>query len=77
VVGIISYLNRSPSSFDLFRTMSDVDGPMIADSFYEAVLKEEMFDLNVVPYALDDAVKSLRDRKVEARRWSVFVHMGA
>jgi hypothetical protein len=57
--------------------MTDADGPLIADSVYEALFKEETFDLNVVPYALDDAVRRLRESKVEARRWSVFVHMGA
>jgi hypothetical protein len=57
--------------------MTDVDGPAIADFVYEAMFKEEVFDLNVVPYALDDAVRLLREQRVEARRWSVFVHMGA
>jgi hypothetical protein len=57
--------------------MTDADGPMVADSFYEALFKENMFDLNAVPYALDDAVQRLREQKVAAKRWSVFVHMGA
>jgi hypothetical protein len=57
--------------------MTDADGPIIADLVYEALFKEDMFDLNTVPYALDDAVRQLRDQKVTADRWSVFVHMGA
>jgi hypothetical protein len=57
--------------------MTDADGPVIADSFYEALFKAEIFDLNLVPYALDDAVQHLREKKVKADRWSVFVHMGA
>jgi hypothetical protein len=57
--------------------MTDIDGPVIADLVYEAMFKEEVFDLNVVPYALDDAVRLLREQRVEAGRWSVFVHMGA
>jgi hypothetical protein len=57
--------------------MSNKDGPLIADYVYEALFKEAVFDLNVVPYALDDAVRILRDRNVDAERWSVFVHMGA
>jgi hypothetical protein len=57
--------------------MSDKDGPIIADYVYDALFKDATFDLNVVPYALDDAVRHLREHKVEAERWSVFVHMGA
>jgi hypothetical protein len=57
--------------------MSDKDGPIIADYVYEALFKEDMFDVNLVPYALDDAVRRLRERKLDAERWSVFVHMGA
>jgi hypothetical protein len=57
--------------------MSDEDGPLIADYVYDALFKEVIFDLNVVPYALDDAVRHLREQKVKPERWSVFVHMGA
>jgi hypothetical protein len=57
--------------------MTDVDGPSVASSVYGAFFKEGTFDLNDVPYALDDAVQILRDQRVEARRWAVFVHMGA
>jgi hypothetical protein len=57
--------------------MSDKDGPMIADYVYDVLFKEAIFDLNVVPYAVDDAVRHLREQKVDPERWSVFVHMGA
>jgi hypothetical protein len=57
--------------------MTDADGPIVADSVYGALFKEEVFDLNIVPYALDDAVRHLREQKINAERWSVFVHMGA
>jgi hypothetical protein len=57
--------------------MSDVDGPTVAGSVYEALFQEEAFSLDTVPYALDDAVRRLREMKVGARRWAVFVHMGA
>jgi hypothetical protein len=57
--------------------MSDKDGPTVADYVYDALFKEAVFDLNVVPYALDDAVRHLREQNVDAERWSVFVHMGA
>jgi hypothetical protein len=49
----------------------------VASSVYGTLFKEETFDLNDVPYALDDAVQLLREENVEAQRWAVFVHMGA
>jgi hypothetical protein len=57
--------------------MSDKDGPLIADYVYDALFEEAIFDSNLVPYALDDAVRNLREQNVDAERWSVFVHMGA
>jgi hypothetical protein len=61
----------------LHRSMADADGPTVATCVYKALFKEAMFDLNSVPYALDDAVRLLREQKVKPERWSVFVHMGA
>jgi hypothetical protein len=59
--------------------MADSDGPIVASSVYEMLFKEETFDINDVPYALDDAVRLLREKeqKVNAERWAVFMHMGA
>jgi hypothetical protein len=57
--------------------MTDKDGPAVAGAVYEALFQDEVFDLNAVPYALDDAVRDLREQKVSAKRWAVFVHMGA
>jgi hypothetical protein len=57
--------------------MADADGPVVASSVYETLFKEAIFDLSDVPYALDDAIRLLRERKVDAERWAVFVHMGA
>jgi hypothetical protein len=59
------------------RATTDADGPLIPDDVYETLFREEVFNLNVVSYALDDAVRGLRENKVEAQRWSVFVPMGA
>jgi hypothetical protein len=56
--------------------MADVDGPVVAKSFYDTLFSEESFDLDDVPYALDVAVQSLRQNKVPPRRWALFVHMG-
>jgi hypothetical protein len=60
----------------LLRSMTDVDGPIVAATVYETLFKEATFDLNDVPYALDDAVRLLREQKVNPERWAVFVHMG-
>jgi hypothetical protein len=57
--------------------MTDKDGPVVASSVYKTLFQEGVFDLDAVPYALDDAVRRLREEKVEARRWAVFIHMGA
>jgi hypothetical protein len=57
--------------------MTDVDGPIMAASIYKTLFQEEVFNLGAVPYALDDAVRRLREQKVDASRWAVFVHMGA
>jgi hypothetical protein len=57
--------------------MSDVDGPQIARWFYEALMEQEQLDLGHIPYALDRAVRRLRETGVPASRWSTFVHFGA
>jgi hypothetical protein len=57
--------------------MADADGPIVAKSIYETLFKRETFDLNDVPYALDDAVRLLREQKVDTERWAVFMHIGA
>jgi hypothetical protein len=57
--------------------MTDVDGPIVASSVYNTLFQDGLFDLDAVPYALDDAVRRLREKEVNARRWAVFVHMGA
>jgi CHAT domain-containing protein len=59
------------------RTMSDLDGPEITQSVYEALLQKEVFDLEDIPYALDAAVRKLRDSGVPPHRWATFIHMGA
>jgi hypothetical protein len=58
------------------RSMSDLDGPKLTRSVYNALLKNETLDLDDIAFALDGAVGELRDAQVSARRWSPFVHMG-
>jgi high-affinity nickel permease len=56
--------------------MSDEDGPMVAKCFYEALMAHEIIDADHVAFALDTAVRKLRESGVPARRWAPFVHIG-
>jgi hypothetical protein len=56
--------------------MHDADGPKVARAVYEALFRSEAFDLDDVPYALDEAVQELRKVGVPAQRWALFMHMG-
>jgi hypothetical protein len=40
--------------------MYDVDGPRMTVWFYEALLENEVVELDDIPYALDVAVQKLR-----------------
>lgn len=59
--------------------MGDVDGPIVAKIVYECLHREgaDVLDPDVVPYALDAAVRKLRDMGLSANRWAPFVHVGA
>ncbi|KAH9993128.1 CHAT domain-containing protein [Russula compacta] len=61
--------------------MADVDGPVLAESFYQSVFSDKW---QGVPYyertaeALQDAVRNLRRRrKLTLERWVNYVHYGA
>jgi hypothetical protein len=56
--------------------MADPDGPAVAKHVWDYILKHDTFDLDHVPYALDEAVQLLRDKGVPASRWALFMHMG-
>jgi hypothetical protein len=58
--------------------MSDIDGPDLAQWFYEELLSKEAVDADAVAYALDYAVQKLREKvPSEPRRWAPYIHMGA
>jgi hypothetical protein len=57
--------------------MYDYDGPRVAQWFYEALLEKEVIELDDIPYALDSAVRKLRDEGALPQRWATFIHMGA
>jgi hypothetical protein len=56
--------------------MYDADGPKVARTVYDILFQKDHFDLDDVPYALDEAVQSLRSSGVESSRWALFMHMG-
>lgn len=59
------------------RSMNDEDGPMVAKTVYRALVMEEFLDPDVIPYALDMAVRELRDGGAQPHRWAPYIHMGA
>lgn len=63
-----------------FRSIYDVDGPVVADAFYEYLFRngrETTPDTTEAAYALHLAVKKLRlNPEVSFRRWVPFIHMG-
>jgi hypothetical protein len=59
------------------RSMNDVDGPFIAERVYRAIFRDGKLDLNAVPYALDGAVRALRESGAHPSRWATYVHIGA
>jgi hypothetical protein len=58
------------------RSMSDEDGPTLAKTFYQQLLKNDRLDLDDIAYALDEAICQLRDDGAPPDRWAAFVHMG-
>jgi hypothetical protein len=77
VVGASIKGNVLQLTIKLCRKMSDVDGPRMAQWFYEALLANETIKLEDIPYALDIAVMKLRDTGVPAARWATYMHLGA
>jgi CHAT domain-containing protein len=59
------------------RSMNDVDGPFVAERVYRAIFLDGKLDLNAVPYALDGAVRELRESGAHPSRWATYVHIGA
>jgi hypothetical protein len=57
--------------------MNDMDGPTVARLVYKKIFEKETFDLDDIPFALDAAVRELRNQGVPPSRWATFVHIGA
>jgi hypothetical protein len=58
--------------------MGDVDGPDMAQWFYEGLLSNKVIDADAVAYALDAAVQKLQAKiPLLPTRWAPYIHMGA
>jgi CHAT domain-containing protein len=59
------------------RSMDNLDGPFVAERVYRAAFRDGKLDLGAVPYALDAAVRELRETGADPSRWATYVHIGA
>ncbi len=57
--------------------MNDEDGPVVAKIVYSELMKEQFWDPDVIPFALDLAIRTLRRSGVPPYRWAPYIHMGA
>jgi hypothetical protein len=57
--------------------MGDADGPEVARAVYKTLFAGESLQADDVPYALDAAVRMLREQGAPPERWATFVHLGA
>jgi CHAT domain-containing protein len=59
-------------------SMGDVDGPVVANAVYSELFAGdgEILDFDIVPYALDTAVRKLRAQGLEPSRWATYIHIG-
>lgn len=62
----------------LFRSMDDIDGPFVAKMVYTELFSDQrqVLDPDVIPFALDRAIRELRAKGVSAKRWATYVHIG-
>jgi CHAT domain-containing protein len=57
--------------------MGDSDGPAVAAHVYGELFSGDKLDPQVIPYALDEVIQTLRRNGVSAHRWATFIHIGA
>lgn len=72
----MSISRRMKPNSSSIRAMDDVDGPFMARLIYSRIFQEGKLDLGAVPYAVDAAVRQLRESGVPASRWATYVHFG-
>jgi hypothetical protein len=59
------------------RAMRDEDGPVMSKAFYEKLFEDDTITADAIPYALDHAVRKLRESGTPVERWATFIHVGA
>jgi CHAT domain-containing protein len=59
-------------------SMGDVDGPVVSETVYRELFagNSDTIDFNIIPYALDSAVRRLRVQGIEPSRWAPYIHIG-
>jgi CHAT domain-containing protein len=59
-------------------SMGDVDGPVVAEIVYRELFAGagNTVDFDIVPYALDTAIRKLRAQGLEPSRWAPYIHIG-
>jgi hypothetical protein len=58
--------------------MGDIDGPRIARTVYQELMKKDAIGMDDIPYALATAVDQLkREPGISPYRWAPYVHIGA
>ncbi|KIM82633.1 hypothetical protein PILCRDRAFT_70495, partial [Piloderma croceum F 1598] len=84
----LAFLSACETAMDgvliVFRSIADVDGPKVADSFYETLFKEHGSltadgsgpDITQAARALHLAVAKLRSENASFVRWVPFIHLG-
>lgn len=65
--------------------MDDVDGSDVTTTLYRRLFSvredesdpgDAVLDPDVVPFALDEAVRALRAKGVSPSRWATYIHIG-
>jgi CHAT domain-containing protein len=57
--------------------MQDQDGAAVASAFYEKLFAGEAVSADAIPYALDHAMRQLRESGAPLEHWATFIHVGA
>jgi hypothetical protein len=57
--------------------MRDEDGPVVSKAFYAKLFEGDTITADAIPYALDHAVRMLRESGAPIGNWATFIHVGA
>ena len=78
--GELSYSTLKDHTLIIYRSISDIDGPKITETFYENIIKSSTngseLDTMQAARALHLAVAKLRSEKVSFERWVPFIYLG-